>query len=267
MNKTFLKLDKIIYTVLVITSGVITITASPVIKKTEIESSFSTPGDTSLTLTDAGDQLILSSKKSPEFFAFKNNKSKNSYEQASRLSYHWSNTYSTITSVQNKYYMLCAQNKIVYTAEDLGGTEKPFCDLKKIFGNTDDNTKGELCPDVLGYDGKNLYIVIMQGYSSRIVAVDPSTVSCKQVCYTKGIPAGLHYSNDTLWYIGNGRTGEVPPHIMGIPAQMSKTGKPQNLSVDVLVPFKGLSSGIVVKDGSVFCYNKTDSKIYKLKVK
>jgi hypothetical protein len=254
---------------LILIASTINIAAGPIHKESEVAHSLSVMDDTSFTLISINGQIVLSSKKGPAFFALQNIESMNSANQISQLTYRWNRKYNAIVNFQNNFFMLSKQEGIVYTAEGLGGVEKPFCNLdQSLYGSTERSGEktGELCPDALAYDGRELFVVVEQGYSSRIIGVEPLTSATRHICYTQGIPAGLFFSNDTLWYLGNGRSNDVKPHILGIPIRADRSEK-ADLPLDVTVPFRGLASGIVSKDGFLYSFNKADNKVYKLHVK
>jgi hypothetical protein len=266
MHQLFKRILPAVFSMCTIVST--TIVVAQTIKEAEIKQSFPASADPA-TLIKVGDDLLLSSKTSPTLYSPNAASSANGELPPAQINYHWKRVYSAISDYNGKLFMLCKDDGIVYTADGLGGGETPFFDLKKCINETADKTKarrGELVYDYLAYNGKELFCIILKGYSSSIVGIDPSQGTSRMVSYTQGDPAGLFFSNDTVWYVGNGKNNDVYSRIIGIPLK-GPIPAGSNSTVEIKSPFKGLTNGITVKQGSFYSLNRADNRIYQFNVK
>lgn len=107
-------------------------------------------------------------------------------------------------------------------------------------------------------NSNEVFVVVKEGWSSRIEALNPETGEKRFITYISGNPAGISFEGNTLWYIGN-RTNKNSSAVLYSYDLTNKTTQ----RASVLTPCTEVS-GLAVDETSVWTYSNTDGYLYRL---
>jgi hypothetical protein len=229
---------------------------SEIMRKAECVAKLDATTDSGYSLVKYADDLLVYSQKKQECHLAGKQSGIAPAAVSPRLSRH----FNALAEYKGSLYSLSADDGTIYEGQVGMGT--PVCNLDNLFyGNADkQGKKGNLLHDFLAFDGTWFYAIVLAGYSSRIIRVDPQTKKEEMVDYIDGVPAGLTYVNGKIWYVSNTTKDELDAFIRIFTPGITE---PPNR---IRLP-GGSVKGLAVDGNDMYCISKRENRIFKYRVK
>ncbi|MBN1602369.1 MAG: hypothetical protein JW915_12220 [Chitinispirillaceae bacterium] len=224
--------------------------------ETDVIDQYDAPEGSQSLLKGDNDELVSYSPGTTDLNIIQKEKGRKSIP----MNYRWSKPFKAITRNNGTYVML-AENGDLFNSNKLNGQENRVMNVKdKLFkkGNTE-KTAGTVQMDMIAAAGNDVYLIINQGWSSRIVSVNSESSGETFISYIEGIPSGVEVKNGTVYYVYNSQAGES--FMKAVPSD----GSGKTISRAKL-PCNN-AQGISAENGVYYTLCKSEGKVYKFTIR
>lgn len=166
------------------------------------------------------------------------------------------NTTYFLTGENDVYKMISSHVAILYAKDNTAAYYK--LKLKELCTDMISERIGEGYYSHICRDDTVCYGIILAGWSSRFVIVNPVTGEEKFLRYLAGIPAGLCVSNEKLWYLTNRGS-----HSSILFSYDKNTGSDID---DFVTPLYNTAGLIIDDDGNFTTYEKDSISFVNFKI-
>lgn len=152
--------------------------------------------------TVTGDTVIIMGNSEYQMYRADNSlKSQDAKHSVTPMKSGHKRSFDAIKAANGKLFLLNLKDETIYESKDNLTTETPACQLSNVLTNAE-KLRGEKLDKYFACDGLNFYFVVLAGWSSRVVKHNPLSGRSESVGYIEGIPSGLDFYDNKVWYLG-----------------------------------------------------------------
>jgi hypothetical protein len=214
--------------------------------KVELVDTFNLPFEAAGPFVLLGDKLVFLSKGRDSLVSL--DTTTRAVADRARIASAWNMDISAMTAYDGKLYLLSRSTRAIYRYEPEreGWTSKVLLDLGKV------HFDGEPMLTTFAYDGDYVYMVVLAGFSTRIVGVRPADASARFFSYATGNPAALWCDAGVLYYMRHRDALRSRPAIQTFATELGLDARSAGTNLDVELPCDK-SVGFAAQAGRLWC--------------